>query len=178
MRGAATQIEFSESIGSAEAPIAGDPLKVPYRRLVVHGGFIVLATEITAKEERPVASGLLGEEPATMLASLVRAARWEGFPEPGEADAGSGSHWATITFEDAQIERVVLRFEPQTGVDGVRLREGVGGFTSTVLAALGTLLDAAFERGTKGLQAWHPPPLDGPRDTVPSPEPTTDPTQT
>lgn len=171
MRGAATQIDYCESLGVVELPVAGVVLPRPHRRLVVHGGFIVLATEITTTHERPVASGLLGDEATSMLASLVRAARWEGFPLPGAAEAGSGSHWATIALDDGGGERVLLRFEPQTGLDGVLMREGVSGFTGTVLAALGGLLDAAWGRGTKGVQAWQPPPLEGPRDTIPSPEP-------
>lgn len=172
MRGAATQVEYCECIGATEPPVASDPVTRPHRRLVVHGGFIVLATEMLAQGERPVASGLLGEESATILASLVRAARWEGVPPVGSAEAGTGTHWATIAFDDGKTERVVLRFEPHTGVDGVLVRDGVTGFAGTVLAALGALLDAAWERGTKGVQGWQPPPLEGPRDTMPSPEPT------
>jgi hypothetical protein len=169
-----TQIEYCESIGGSEPPTEGASCVTPYRRLAIHGGFIALATEVLPTGERPIASGLLSEDATRMLASLVRAARWEGFPAPGTADAGIGSHWATLAMDDRPTERVVLRFEPQTGADGLFVRDGVRGFTGTVLAALGTLLDAAWDRGTKGVHAWQPPPLDGPRDTIPSPDPTKD----
>ena len=171
MQAEPTQIEYCESIGGGESPAEGAPVAGPHRRLAVHGGFIVLATEILPTGERPIASGLLSEDATRMLASLVRAARWEGFPAAGTADAGTGSSWATIAMDDRPTERIVLRFEPQTGADGVIVRDGVRGFTGTVLTALGTLLDAAWARGTKGVHGWQPPPLDGPRDTVPSPEP-------
>ena len=171
MRDVSTQIEYCESIVVGEPPAAEGAVTRPHRRLLVHGGFIVLATEFTETQERPVGSGLLGEESATVLASLVRAARWEGFPPPGSDEAGAGGHWATISFDDGSKGRVVLRFERQTGIDGVVVRDGVAGFTSTLLTALGTLLDAAWALGNKGVAAWQAPPLDAPRDTLPTPPP-------
>lgn len=174
MRGVATQTEFREGrAGDSVADGSGAdaaPAR-PYRRLIVHGTFIVLATEILDSGERPVASGLLPEEPATLLASLVRAARWEGFA-PG---AGLGDHVATIRFDDAPDELVILRFERREGEGGIVERDGVEGLAATLLEALGTLLDAAFARGTKGILAWRPPSIEGPRDTMPSPPPTSEP---
>ena len=164
MRAVATQIEYCES--RADGAAGGDLVR-PYRRLLVHGSFIVLATEVLEGGERPVASGLLKDEAATLLASLVRAARWEGFT-PGAAER---SQVATLTFDDHPTERVTLRFEPVTGIDGVVERTGVEGYAATMVGALGSLLDVAFARGTKGIQGWTAPPLDGPRDTIPSPPP-------
>jgi hypothetical protein len=169
MRGVATQIEFCEGRAPDAAP--GDRPERPYRRLIVHGTFIVLATEILESGERPVASGLLPEEPATLLASLVRAARWEGL-QPG---AGRGDQLATVTFDDAPDETVALRCERREGEGGLVERDGLDGLAGKLVEALGTLLDAAFARGTKGILAWRPPSLDGPRDTMPSPPPTSEP---
>jgi len=69
---------------------------------------------------------------------------------------------------------VALHFERREGEGGLVERDGLDGLAGNLVEALGTLLDAAFARGTKGILAWRPPSLDGPRDTMPSPPPESD----
>lgn len=160
-------IEYVEALEDEQGPLDADatasapPRRA--RRVQIHGQYVVLATELLDGRERPVASGLLAEDAATGLASLARAARWEGMTPA----LGSGPRRAVLMF-DTPPERFFLRLEVVGRGDGTFERRGLDGAPQALVTALGELLDAAFTRLHKGVEGFRVR-LGEPRDTIPAP---------
>jgi hypothetical protein len=160
-------IEYVEAVEDEQDLQGADttPVVPPNRarRLQIHGQFVVLATALIDGRERPVASGLLSDDAASGLASLARAARWEGMTPL----LGTGRRRAVLTF-DTPPERVHLRLDVEPRDDGTNQRRGLDGAPGALVVALGDLLDAAFARLHKGVEGFRVR-LGDPHDTIPPP---------